>query len=171
MISDIVPTRWRMQNGEMGSEQFTDEDRAYSGSRFQDVVAALFANPYQQVWARGRATTAGSRADHQDRLRRTVLAWQAAALRARLRTNPRLSRRPALGARRQGLPTVSSSDRRLPRGPVADHGRHTLYGTLRARQFGPGRSPVFERRRRQPARSRTIHGARRQALSDDGPPS
>ncbi len=41
-----------MPDIETGSEQFNDEDRAYSGSRFQDVVAALFANPYQQVWGR-----------------------------------------------------------------------------------------------------------------------
>lgn len=33
-----------------GTPQFTDEDRVYAGSRFRDVVDALFANPYQQVW-------------------------------------------------------------------------------------------------------------------------
>ena len=31
-------------------EGMTDEDRAYRGSRFSDVQAALFANPYQHVW-------------------------------------------------------------------------------------------------------------------------
>ena len=31
-------------------QQLTDEDRGYTGSRFSDVVAALFANPYQRVW-------------------------------------------------------------------------------------------------------------------------
>ncbi len=31
-------------------EGMTDEDRAYRGSRFSDVQAALFANPYQSVW-------------------------------------------------------------------------------------------------------------------------
>jgi hypothetical protein len=41
-----------MADVEVGSEQFTDEDRLYSGSRFQDVVSALFANPYQQLWGR-----------------------------------------------------------------------------------------------------------------------
>ena len=35
---------------DFGIEQFTDEDRAYRGSRFRDVVEALFANPYQRVW-------------------------------------------------------------------------------------------------------------------------
>ena len=35
---------------DIGAEQFTDEDRLYSGSRFRDVVDALFANPYQRVW-------------------------------------------------------------------------------------------------------------------------
>ena len=35
-----------------GSEQFSDEDRVYAGSRFRDVVDALFANPYQKVWGR-----------------------------------------------------------------------------------------------------------------------
>ena len=32
------------------AQQFSDEDRGYKGSRFSDVVAALFANPYQKVW-------------------------------------------------------------------------------------------------------------------------
>ena len=31
-------------------EQLTDEDRGYGGSRFSDVVDALFANRYQRVW-------------------------------------------------------------------------------------------------------------------------
>jgi len=35
-----------------GSEQFSNDDRVYAGSRFRDVVAAVFANPYQQVWGR-----------------------------------------------------------------------------------------------------------------------
>jgi hypothetical protein len=33
-----------------GTEQTTDEDRAYRGSRFSAVREALFANPYQKVW-------------------------------------------------------------------------------------------------------------------------
>jgi hypothetical protein len=33
-----------------GTEQVTEEDRAYRGSRFSEVRAALFANPYQRVW-------------------------------------------------------------------------------------------------------------------------
>ena len=41
-----------MPDEHIGSEQFTDEDRGYSGSRFRDVVDALFANPYQKVWGR-----------------------------------------------------------------------------------------------------------------------
>ena len=39
-----------MPDLEVGAEQFTDEDRLYAGSRFRDVVDALFANPYQKVW-------------------------------------------------------------------------------------------------------------------------
>jgi hypothetical protein len=41
-----------MPDADIGGEQFTDEDRLYSGSRFRDVVDALFANPYQTVWGR-----------------------------------------------------------------------------------------------------------------------
>jgi hypothetical protein len=41
-----------MQEVEIGTEQFTDEDRLYSGSRFREAVDALFANPYQAVWGR-----------------------------------------------------------------------------------------------------------------------
>ncbi|MGH8615986.1 MAG: hypothetical protein ACREYF_29240 [Gammaproteobacteria bacterium] len=33
-----------------GTEQFTEEDRAYKGSRFSEVRDAIFANPYQKVW-------------------------------------------------------------------------------------------------------------------------
>lgn len=39
-----------MADSDVGSEQFNDEDRSYAGSRFRDVVDALFANPYQKVW-------------------------------------------------------------------------------------------------------------------------
>jgi len=35
-----------------GTEQLTDEDRGYGGSRFREVVDALLANPYQRVWGR-----------------------------------------------------------------------------------------------------------------------
>src|SRR4051794_29955295 len=41
-----------MEQSDVGTEEFTDEDRLYSGSRFRDVVDALFANPYQKVWGR-----------------------------------------------------------------------------------------------------------------------
>jgi len=41
-----------MSDDDVGLEQFNDEDRAYAGSRFRDVVDALFANPYQKVWGR-----------------------------------------------------------------------------------------------------------------------
>ena len=34
----------------LGTQGMTDEDRQYTGSRFSEVVAALFANPYQRVW-------------------------------------------------------------------------------------------------------------------------
>jgi hypothetical protein len=39
-----------MEPNYFGTEQFTDEDRAYKGSRFSEVRDALFANPYQKVW-------------------------------------------------------------------------------------------------------------------------
>ena len=41
-----------MADENTGAEQFTDEDRRYAGSRFREVVDALFANPYQTVWGR-----------------------------------------------------------------------------------------------------------------------
>lgn len=41
-----------MTDQDPGSEQFGDDDRSYTGSRYRDVVDALFANPYQQVWGR-----------------------------------------------------------------------------------------------------------------------
>jgi hypothetical protein len=33
-----------------GTEELTDEDRGYRGSRFREVVDVVFANPYQSVW-------------------------------------------------------------------------------------------------------------------------
>src|SRR5438552_1338108 len=37
---------------DFGVEQTTDEDRAYRGSRYADVRAAIRANPYREVWGR-----------------------------------------------------------------------------------------------------------------------
>ena len=34
----------------LGPQEFAEEDRAYQGTRFRDLVHALFANPYQRVW-------------------------------------------------------------------------------------------------------------------------
>jgi hypothetical protein len=39
-----------MEPGFLGTEQVTEEDRAYRGSRFSEVRDAIFANPYQRVW-------------------------------------------------------------------------------------------------------------------------
>jgi hypothetical protein len=41
-----------MEPGFFGTEQVTEEDRAYRGSRFSKVRDAIFANPYQKVWGR-----------------------------------------------------------------------------------------------------------------------
>ena len=41
-----------METEYFGSEQLTEEDRAYAGSRFSEVRDALFANPYQKLWGR-----------------------------------------------------------------------------------------------------------------------
>jgi hypothetical protein len=41
-----------MESGHFGIEQVIEEDRAYSGSRFSEVRAAIFANPHQEVWGR-----------------------------------------------------------------------------------------------------------------------
>ena len=35
----------------LGKNGITDGDQAYSGSCFSDVEVALFANPYQKIWA------------------------------------------------------------------------------------------------------------------------
>ena len=39
-----------MKTSDFGTEAFTDQDRAYKGSRFAEVRDAIFAKPYQQVW-------------------------------------------------------------------------------------------------------------------------
>jgi hypothetical protein len=39
-----------MEPSFFGTEQVTEEDRAYRGSRFSEVRDAVFANPYQKVW-------------------------------------------------------------------------------------------------------------------------
>ena len=39
-----------MQPGFFGTEQLTEADRAYRGSRFSEVRDAIFANPYRPVW-------------------------------------------------------------------------------------------------------------------------
>lgn len=42
-----------MATDRFGTQQTTDADRQYGGSRFSDVRNAIFANPYQRVWRRG----------------------------------------------------------------------------------------------------------------------
>jgi len=39
-----------MKTSDFGIEAITDQDRAYTGSRFSEVRDAIFANPYQPVW-------------------------------------------------------------------------------------------------------------------------
>ena len=39
-----------MKIEDFGTEAFTQEDRAYQGSRFMEVRDAIFANPYQKLW-------------------------------------------------------------------------------------------------------------------------
>jgi len=39
-----------MKKENFGTEAFTQEDRAYQGSRFMEVRDAIFANPYQKLW-------------------------------------------------------------------------------------------------------------------------
>ena len=39
-----------MNPDDLGIEEFTKDDRDYAGSRYGDVEAAIFANPYQRVW-------------------------------------------------------------------------------------------------------------------------
>jgi hypothetical protein len=41
-----------MEPDYFGTEQVTEEDRAYNGSRFSEIREALFANPYQKIWGR-----------------------------------------------------------------------------------------------------------------------
>ncbi len=41
---------------DFGTEQIAAEDRSYRGSRFSDVRAAIFANPYQDLWGREGAS-------------------------------------------------------------------------------------------------------------------
>jgi hypothetical protein len=48
--SSPPPEAGVMDSTYFGTEQVTDDDRRYRGSRFSDVRDALFANPYQRVW-------------------------------------------------------------------------------------------------------------------------
>jgi hypothetical protein len=44
-----------MDPGYFGTEQVTEEDRAYEGSHFSEVRDAIFANPYQEIWGASEA--------------------------------------------------------------------------------------------------------------------
>src|SRR4051812_40834676 len=49
---------WRstVSDNDFGTEQVTDEDRAYAGSSYAEVREALFANPYVRPWGGAGAT-------------------------------------------------------------------------------------------------------------------
>ena len=158
-----------MPGTDIGSEQFTDEDRGYAGSRFRDVVDALFANPYQQVWGRaGEPPLPVQEVTIRSVFGGAGLIRQASPFRSRVRAVARLRRRPSLGAGSERLHAVPASKRRLPRRALADHRRHAVFGLFRPRPHRARRRPVLERRRRTATRSDPIDGDGRQALSDDG---
>ena len=56
---DAAATGPRLGSDDLGFEAMGVEDRSFRGSRFADVEAALFENPYQRIWGcRRRAVAA-----------------------------------------------------------------------------------------------------------------
>ena len=159
-----------MPDEHTGSEQFTDDDRQYSGSRFRDVVDALFANPYQTVWGREGEPPLPER----EQTIRSVFGGLLARGRAS-RFEGASARTLDSGADlrwgpdRKGFARFLHPSRRLPRGSLAGDRGHAVFGLFRSRQYGARGCPVLEWRRRRPARTDSIAGAGRQVVSDDGP--
>ena len=135
-----------MPDADIGSEQFTDEDRLYSGSRFRDVVDALFANPYQAVWGREGEpplpvreqtikTVFGGLLSHGRPPRFERASERTLDSGADLRWGP-----DRKGFTRLLHPTGVCLDRTL-----ADHRRHAVFGLLHSRQHGARGRPLLER--------------------------
>jgi hypothetical protein len=124
-----------MSTFDLGIPQFTDEDAAYQGSRFRDVVDALSANPYQRVWGRAGepplpvydVTFATVASQHfRDAAARTVDSGA-----------------DLLGPRPQGLPPDRPSQRRLSDRTVADRRRHGVSGYF-TKQHRTRHRPLFD---------------------------
>jgi hypothetical protein len=49
-IMEVTAATPNTEHEQFGAESFTDEDRAYTGSRFAEVREAIFANPYRPLW-------------------------------------------------------------------------------------------------------------------------
>ena len=49
-VIDAATTGPRLGSNDLGAETMGVEDRTFRGSRFAEVEAALFENPYQRIW-------------------------------------------------------------------------------------------------------------------------
>ena len=120
-----------------GTEQVTEEDRAYRGSRFSEVRDALFANPYQKVWGgRGEPPLPSLRCEVAGVLRGVLPFGSAVFFSAGGRESRRFASRFALGRRPQGFPAHHSSERHLPDRPVGNHRTDPLFRLFPSRTAG-----------------------------------
>jgi hypothetical protein len=119
--------------GSIEIEGTTEEDAAYRGSTFREVVDAVFANPYQGVWGAAgepplplHEVTLGSVLHgllHSGRFALLKAAERTVDSRADLRWGP---------------------DRTGFRRPVADHRAVRTLGVLRRWEDGAGRGPILD---------------------------
>ena len=137
----------------LGIEQVTDEDdRAYRGSRFAEVEAAIFANPYQRVWgAAGEPPLPMHGVTLMNMLRGFVPFVHPSAFR---RATERAvdSHADLRWARRKGL--AACAQRGLPHRPLAHAPRTPAARILAQRQRGADRRALFDLLHRDAAQPR-----------------
>ena len=111
-----------MEPDYFGTEQVTEEDRAYKGSRFSEVRDALFSIPTKKC---GVALAS----HHCPRMKSPAKAFCAASFHlvsptcfARPPNERRFPRGFALGPGRQRVSAHSSSERGVSHRPLGDHG-------------------------------------------------
>ena len=151
--------------------QLTDQDRAYPGSTFREVVEALFANPYQRVWGREGEPPlpiyeVSLESVFGGLIRSASLTSSTKPVSAR-----GFGRGLALGARWQGLEPPGASERGVPDRTVADHRADRLLRLLRqgSTALAIGRYSTCCAETRRGTHAIAVDG--RQALSHDGPAS
>jgi hypothetical protein len=142
---------------DFGTEQTTDEDRAYNGSRFSEVRDALFTNSYQRVWGQEGEPALPLSEVTLGSVLHGILPFGTPYL-FRQATERTVDSDADLrwGHDGKGFRRLFASERHMPDRTVADHGTNPILGLFRKGQRGAGDRSILDVLHKNPPRPTEI---------------